>query len=281
MMQRKNTIRKNLTPLVQWAIPAFAIFLTCCATVNAPQQSTSEPVESSNSIEKPSEHISVEAHPEVAFATKRYRKAYVLGPGDILKVVVLKHPDATMEVRVRPDGYITLPFLDDVKTAGLTPMELDQKLTEKLSKRLVNPEVSVIVVSPRPAMLYVIGEVPSVSAVPLREASTVLQAITLAGGFTSKSAKDSVLIIRVTDDGRLTATRINLARIDQKPPYPQEVPYIALQNIPLQADDIIFVPKTFIARVSTWINDHLNVIFTGINSVIGSYANIKLIELLE
>jgi len=218
---------------------------------------------------------SIRAVPEVVEATRRYRKEYVLAPQDVVDVYIMRLPDGKFSSPIRSDGYISVPYAGEVKAAGLTPRELNEKLTELLSERLVNPEVTVIVREARPAVAYVTGEVGATAVVPLAGTTTAIQAIVRAGGFTTKAARDSVVLIRLTEEGRLTATRLNMVEGGQ------EAVFLALQNVPLQADDILFVPKTTIARVSTFLNDNINVILSGLNSVLSTYYNIRFIELIQ
>ncbi|MEW6606000.1 MAG: polysaccharide biosynthesis/export family protein [bacterium] len=217
------------------------------------------------------DEIRMSVLPEIAVATTRFHKEYVLVPEDIVEVVLLKHPEITRVCTIRPDGYISLPILDDVKAAGLTPGELDKKLTEMFSHRLKEPEVTVIVTKFQPPVIYVIGEVTTPSVVSVHDAATAFQAVTRAGGFTNEAKRNSVIIIRVTEDNYLTATRVNLQLKGQS------ASYITLHNVPLQADDIIFVPKTFIARVDIFIEQHINKILIGAIDIL---TTLRLIEIL-
>ena len=94
--------------------------------------------------------------------------SYLIATEDTLHVFVWKEPELTATVPVRSDGKISLPLLNDVQAAGLTPMELAASLTEKLKKFLEDPRVTVIVAQMNPPRIYVIGEVqrhgPNVSA---------------------------------------------------------------------------------------------------------------------
>ncbi|MBI4556787.1 MAG: polysaccharide biosynthesis/export family protein [Candidatus Hydrogenedentes bacterium] len=219
--------------------------------------------------------LSVPAVPEVVESTRRFSREYVLAPLDSVEVVVLKHPEVGRTVAIRPDGYLTLPVVDDVKAAGMTPSELDQKITELLAPRLVNPEVSIIVTSLRPPAVYVVGDVAQPTIVPLRDATTVFQAVARAGGFTTKSAKRSVILIRLQDDNRLTATRLDLEQRGKG------AAYLALNNVPLEAEDIVFVPKTLIARLNVFINENINTVLTGVNSVLSTYNQIRFTEIID
>jgi protein involved in polysaccharide export with SLBB domain len=168
-----------------------------------------------------------------------------------------------------------VPVLKDVKAAGKTFPQLDAELTDGLSKRLVNPEVTVSAVALRDAMVYVIGEVVAPKPVPLNQAQTAMQALTWAGGFKPSAEKSAVALIRLTPEGHLRAYKIPV-KIEGQPG-----PFLALAAIPLQADDILLVPQSGIAQfdqiVSEWVNQPLQ----GVNSFIAPIANYYLIRALN
>lgn len=226
----------------------------------------------------PTTHGVLEARPEIIESTTRYRKEYVLGPGDAIEVLVRPQSEVSKQVQIRPDGHVSLPLLDDVKAAGLTVSELDAKLTELYSSRLKNPEVTVIATSTRPPMVYVLGEVAQQKPVELRLATTAAQAIAMCGGFQKSAAVEAVAIIRLMDDGRLRAIKIPV-ELDGQP-----APYLALANVRLRADDLLFVPEKGVAQIDRWINNWINVPLSGVNSVISStvvpYLSIKTLEKL-
>jgi polysaccharide biosynthesis/export protein len=229
---------------------------------------------SSAGCEAPGSNRDVFVGPEYEESVKRYRIEYVLAPGDVLEVVVIDNPSVSRTSTIRPDGFITLPLLDDVKAAGLTNRELDDVLTERFSARLQKPEVSVITTQPRPAMVYVFGEVNAPVPIQHRLAPTAAQAIAYAGGFKETAARDSVIVIRLVD-ARLRAIRIC--------PFAsgQAAPLMALQIAQLQPDDLVFVPKSDIAQVNSWISQYINQPIQGLNTVISLYTNYKLIEFLQ
>jgi polysaccharide biosynthesis/export protein len=106
---------------------------------------------------------------------------YVIGPEDSLHVSVWKEPDLTATLPVRPDGKISLPLLNDVQAAGLTPLQLAASLTEKLKKYIADPRVTVVVAQINSKRIYLLGEVLHTGATPLLPNMTVLQALSSAG----------------------------------------------------------------------------------------------------
>src|SRR5438874_10941795 len=102
---------------------------------------------------------------------------YVIGPEDVLHVAVWKESDLTATLPVRPDGKISLPLINDVQAAGLTPMQLADSLTEKLKKFVASPRVTVVVTSINSKRIFLVGEVGHTGAVPMMPNMTVLHAL--------------------------------------------------------------------------------------------------------
>jgi len=123
---------------------------------------------------------------------------YRIGVGDLLNIQVWKETDLTRSVPVRPDGKISFPLLDDIQAAGLTPLELKAALTEKLKQYLSEPRVTVLVEEVNSYKVYVMGEVLTQGALVLKSKTTLLQAISLAGGFTQYAKRNEITLLRKT-----------------------------------------------------------------------------------
>lgn len=123
-------------------------------------------------------------------------KTFIIGAEDILMIRVWREPEHSGLVVVRPDGKITLPLLGDIQAGGLTPDKLDAEITQALSKYINNPDVIVSVQSVRSKRYYVSGEVNRSGAFPLIVPTTVLEALTLAGGFRDFANKKNIVILR-------------------------------------------------------------------------------------
>jgi len=121
---------------------------------------------------------------------------YRIGPEDTLLISVWKNDAITKTVPVRPDGMISLPLVQDVQAAGLTPMELRDALTKKLSEFMPSPEVSVIVTEVRRFKVSVIGEVVKPARYELKSRTTVLDVLAIAGGFNEFAKRKGVVILR-------------------------------------------------------------------------------------
>src|ERR1700682_4158161 len=102
---------------------------------------------------------------------------YVIGADDNLHISVWKEPDLTTSLPVRPDGKISLPLLNDVQAAGLTPMQLADSITEKLKKYIADPRVTVVVTAMNSRRIFVTGEVTHTGAMPLLPNMTMLQVL--------------------------------------------------------------------------------------------------------
>jgi polysaccharide biosynthesis/export protein len=123
---------------------------------------------------------------------------YRIGSGDKLQINVYKEADLSQALQVRPDGRITMPLIGDLAAAGQTPMQLQRKLAESLREFVANPVVTVMVVEVADRNVYVMGEVNTPGAVPLKGAMTVLQALAVAGGFKEFANKGGIKVLRKT-----------------------------------------------------------------------------------
>lgn len=122
--------------------------------------------------------------------------SYIIGAEDQLRVRVWREPDVSGDVTVRPDGKITLPLVGEIQAAGRTPQALAQTLTEKLSEFLNRPEVMVEVRAVRSKKYYITGQVNKTGAFPLTVPTTVLEALSGAGGFQQWAKKKKIVILR-------------------------------------------------------------------------------------
>ena len=157
---------------------------------------------------------------------------YVIGADDTLHITVWKENDLTATLPVRPDGKISLPLLNDVPAAGLTPMQLADSITEKLKKYIADPRVTVVVTAMNSQRIYVLGEVQHTGAMPLLPNMTVLQALSSAG-FTQFANLKAIYLLRM-QNGRQVKIPFN---------YKQAVKGSDVQqNIILQKGDTIVVP---------------------------------------
>ncbi len=158
---------------------------------------------------------------------------YKIGPQDVLRIDVWKEPDISRTIPVRPDGKISLPFLNDIQAAGLTAMQLTDAIRTGLTKFIVNPQVTVAVSEINSRRVYVTGEVLHAGALTLLPNMTVLQALSSAGGFTQFAKLKGIYVLR-TEDGKQVQHAFNY-KDAVKGVHPE-------QNILLQPGDVIVVP---------------------------------------
>jgi polysaccharide biosynthesis/export protein len=159
---------------------------------------------------------------------------YKIGAGDVLHIGVFHEPDASVQsVVVRTDGRISMPLLKEVSVAGLTPGELEAKLTEGLSKFLPAPDVNVVITAINSKKIYIIGAVRHEGTLSLTYPMNVLQALAEAGGVSEYAKRRKIYVLRNKDgkevrlpfdyDAALKGERMEL-------------------NVPLIAGDTIVVP---------------------------------------
>jgi polysaccharide export outer membrane protein len=119
-----------------------------------------------------------------------------IGPEDTLQISVWRNEAMSKTIPVRPDGMISLPLLNEVKAAGLTPAELRQVLSTKLAEYMPTPEVSVILTDVKSFKVSVIGEVRKPARYELKSWTTILDVLALAGGFTEFAARGRIVVLR-------------------------------------------------------------------------------------
>lgn len=179
-------------------------------------------------------------------------RAYRLGALDEIEIRVKYHERLNDLAKVRPDGRITLPEVGDLYVAGLTPAELDSAVTAAYAPLVHDPEVTVFVRNFGNQTVYVFGEVKSPGMQELKPRMTVLQALASAGGPIRGAKLNSAVLLRRGPGGEAQAWLLNLDR--------GSIPQGRAEDAYLQAEDIVFVPKTFIATV----NDFLSQIYDGL-----------------
>jgi polysaccharide biosynthesis/export protein len=172
----------------------------------------------------------VAASPERDAGRSTAPDTYRIGPEDTLQITVWKNNDISRSVIVRPDGKISLPLVNDVQAAGLTPLELRTELTRKLAEYMPTPEVSVIVSDIKSFKVSVIGEVPRPGRFELKGWTTVLDILALAGGFTQYASRSRIVILQ--SDGK-TMKRI---------PFNYNKVAEGQENFYLRNGDIVLVP---------------------------------------
>lgn len=162
-------------------------------------------------------------------------QSYRIGIGDLIQIEVYDEPDITKEVRVLTDGFISFPLLGSLKAAGNTVKELETKITKMLAEKYIrSPQVTVFV--KEFSNVYIFGEVKAPGSFPIYGRMTVLEAITLAGGFTDVANPSKVKIIR-HQDGQEHNFEVDIDRVTKRGD--------TSQDAELQANDRVIVPRSF------------------------------------
>jgi polysaccharide export outer membrane protein len=158
---------------------------------------------------------------------------YSIAPEDVLTIDVWKEPEISRTVPVRRDGKISLPLLNDLQAAGLTPTQLGAEIVERLRPTIVHPQVTVIVAQMTSQRIYILGQVTRGGAYPLTPDMTVMQALSVAGGFTPYANVKRIHVIR-TENGTDKMFPLNYKEVSSGRK--------TEQNIHLKPGDTIVVP---------------------------------------
>lgn len=158
---------------------------------------------------------------------------YIVGDSDVIHVNVWKEPEVSQTVVVRTDGNISLPLINEVKVSGMTPLQIQDLVAEKLKGFLNNPQVTVTVIEIRSKRAFITGEVSRPGTYSLNAQTTVLQLIAQAGGFTPFAKTDSIVVLR-TEDGRQSRLKFKYKEVIQGKK--------TEQNIALHPGDTVVVP---------------------------------------
>lgn len=163
---------------------------------------------------------------------------FLLGPEDVLVVTVWRNQDLSKEVIVRPDGKISMPLIGDIPAAGVSATVLAKRIADGLAEFMSNPTVSVQVKEVNSYYIYVLGEVTRSGKIQLKSYATVLQGISLAGGFTTFASRNKMHVIRIVANGNGEPHEVQIP-----------VPYddmilgkLSGGNFFLKSGDIIVVP---------------------------------------
>jgi len=191
---------------------------------------------------KPASEISTIEPKPAAQASPEYR----LGFGDVIEVKFFNNDQFNETLTVRPDSRISMQKVGDIPVAGMTPTELSKRITETYARIIKDPEVTVIVRNFGGYQVYVLGEVKTPGSFPVQRNMTILQALALAGGHKETATLKSILLMRRNPDGTVDARRIDLSNNSPEA--------IQKNDVYMEAFDIIYVPKTFIANVNTFLD---------------------------
>jgi len=164
---------------------------------------------------------------------------YLVGPGDILNIIVWRNPEVSMSVPVRPDGEITTPLVEDLPASGKTSSQLARDIEKALSKYIQDPIVTVIVtgfVGPYSEQIRVIGQAAKPQALPYRIDMTVMDVLIAVGGLTDFADGNKASIIRkVGGKQQQLGLRLNDLIKDGD----------ITANVPMRPGDVLIIPESF------------------------------------
>jgi len=182
--------------------------------------------------------------PPVPMGNREYR----VGSGDVLELKFSYASELNDKVTVRPDGAISLAMVGEMRAKGLTPAELSTHLTQRYSKHLKHPDVTVIVRDFAGQKIYVGGEVNAPGLVQIQGALTCLQAVFNAGGPKPSARLDNVVLMRYDGDNKTEVQKVNLSEVFRG----------KAADITLQSFDVIHVPRKRISRVGLFVQQYVN-----------------------
>lgn len=164
---------------------------------------------------------------------------YRIAPGDNLSVFVWQDRDLSLNARVRPDGRISVPLIQDVTVAGRTPDEVAREITARLTTYVRDPVVTVAVadyVGPLDQQVRIIGEATKPTSLPYRPDMTVLDALIAVGGLTEFADGNRAVLVRAAGGGP-RRYRVRLADLVQRGDISA--------NAALLPGDVLIIPETF------------------------------------
>jgi protein involved in polysaccharide export with SLBB domain len=188
--------------------------------------------------------------PEASPAEPSYTSTeYRLRRGDDIEIRHFYHSELNLLVTIRPDGKVSIPLAGDLMAAGLTSLELSEQIAQKLAPEIKNPETTVIVRKFADLRAYIGGEVANAGLVPLNQPLSVQQAILQVGGYKRSAQATNVILIRNTGGPQPKLYKLNLLFT--------VTGQVAHDNVMLEPLDIVFVPKTRIARVGDFVDQYI------------------------
>lgn len=165
--------------------------------------------------------------------------SYRIGPGDALHVFVWGNTELSIDVRVRPDGFVTTPLVEDVRASGRTPTELARLMESKLARYIKKPKVTITVtqfVGRYSEQVRVLGEAVKPQALPYKESMTLLDVLIAVGGLTEIAAGNSATLIRTIGDEK-KEYRLRLEDLTEDGDM--------TANAPVYPGDVIIIPESW------------------------------------
>jgi polysaccharide export outer membrane protein len=164
--------------------------------------------------------------------------SYIIGPGDVLNIIVSRNPDLSMSVPVRPDGKISTPLVDELVAQGKNSIELAREIEKQLSKYVRDPVVTVVVtnvVGSYSEQVRVVGEAAKPQFLPYKQKMTLLDVMIAVGGLTDFAAGNRATILRTSEGNKQYSVRIkDLIKGGD-----------ISANVEMRPGDIVIIPQSF------------------------------------
>ncbi|MFH2138519.1 MAG: polysaccharide biosynthesis/export family protein [Candidatus Omnitrophota bacterium] len=160
-----------------------------------------------------------------------FAQDYLIGPDDVLSISVYREDELNRRVGISHDGYFSFPLIGQVEASGKTVAELKTSMEMMLKKYLKNPHVNIFI--EKYSTITVSGQVMRPGEYELKSNLTVLEAISLAGGFSKIAAQNAVKIMR-TEAGESKTIIVRVADIVKK----------GREDVVLERGDVVFVPES-------------------------------------
>jgi polysaccharide export outer membrane protein len=205
-------LKKGIGTAIRWAMLALlGATILGCATKNAPPAPANAASDSYN---------------------------YIIGPGDMVNIVVWRNPELSMSVPVRPDGKIAAPLVEDLPAIGKDPTKLARDIEKSLGKYIRDPVVTVIVtqfVGPYSEQIRVVGEAGKPQTLPYKQQMTLLDVMIAVGGLTDFANGNGTTLLRTGEGGKQYSVRVAdlVKRGDVS------------ANVDMQPGDVLIIPRSW------------------------------------
>ncbi|MFA6028813.1 MAG: polysaccharide biosynthesis/export family protein [Elusimicrobiota bacterium] len=217
------------------------IFLLAGCSTLSQSTSASNPTPSADAPASADKQTAAEAAAIASVLQQLKQKGsdYKIGAADLVEITVYREEELNRTARVSQNGSISLPLVGAVQVGGKTPAEAETYIAGKLKDFLVSPQVTIFIKEYGNKKVFVLGEVtkPGSYELPPESKLTVLEAISLAGGFTQVAAKDRTKVIRTTSDGRSQNPTVEVSAITTRGE--------KNKDLPLEPNDVVYVPQSF------------------------------------
>jgi polysaccharide export outer membrane protein len=174
----------------------------------------------------------------------KQRPQYRLQPGDLLELQYHYTPELNQTAAITPDGYVNLNMVGSLKISELTVQEAHDLIVKKASERLNDPDLNLILRDFQRPYVVVAGEVPKPGRIDLRESTTAMQAVLLAGGFADTAQSGQVVLFRRINSDEAEVKVLHLTNINNTRKLEQDVK--------LQQGDMLLVPRNKVAKLSRY-----------------------------